>query len=471
VRLLTFRTLQQERISVSAGNMTQDGSGLTYTFDAENRLTLASGMSGGPYCYVYDGNGLRVAKKSNASSCSSGTVTKIYWRSLSGDALAEMDGSGSTTNSAYNEYVFFAGRRVGSRNGSGGIFYWFADQLGTTRSITTGNGPGQTSGQLCYDADFTPYGQEMQHTEHLQTTACPPNYKFTGYERDTETGLDYAFARYYSSSLGRFLSTDPLGGSIGSLQSHNAYAYVLNDPINFVDPTGMNLVAPGQCDMSHGLCGGFALGLQIFPIFGLYNGEEEPPLLGFLLDFSFGYFGPSGGAGGPANSTVNKAALEQCANQLFGVGMTSFTPSVPGDSTAPGANGSFSGVMAGIYNGTGNPLLPGPYQFTVTNDVTMNWQSITLYEIRNGSIGPNGRAFGYTPSYAPFTNFSARNIPASGMYGLNYVQIWELGNSLGFITGKQIPAVWNYIPGSSNEPGQILEDCYGSYTLAEGRQG
>jgi RHS repeat-associated protein len=231
----------------AAGNMTNDGSGLTYTFDAENRLTLASGMTGGPYCYVYDGNGLRVAKETTTSTCSSGTtVAKIYWRSLSGDALAETDGTGSTTNSNYNEYVFFAGRRVGSRNGSGGIFYWFADGLGTTRSITTGNGPGQTSGQLCYDVDFTPYGQEMSHTEHLQTTACPPNYKFTGYERDTETGLDYAFARYYSSSLGRFLSTDPLGGSIGSLQSHNAYAYVMNNPSNLVDPTGQLLMAPGS---------------------------------------------------------------------------------------------------------------------------------------------------------------------------------------------------------------------------------
>lgn len=226
----------------AAGNMYQDGkgTGYSYSFDAENRLVLAGGMSGGPYCYVYDGNGLRVAKKSGANAdCSGGTVTKLYWRSLSGDALAETDGTGSTTNAAYNEYVFFAGRRIAQRNGPGAIFYYFADQLGSTRTITTGSGPGQTPGQLCYDADFTPYGQELSHTERLQTTACPPNYKFTGDERDPETGLDYAFARYYSSSLGRFLSTDPLGGSVGNLQSHNGYAYVVNNPLNAVDPSGM----------------------------------------------------------------------------------------------------------------------------------------------------------------------------------------------------------------------------------------
>ena len=225
----------------AAGNMTKDGSGTgwLYTFDAENRLTLAAGPTGGPYCYVYDGLGRRVAKESSATSCASGTVTRLYWRALSGDSLAETDGSGSTTNAAYTEYVFFAGRRIASRNGSGAIFYYFADQLSSTRTITTGSGAGQTPGQLCYDADFTPYGQEISYTARLQTTACPPNYKFTGYERDSETGLDYAFARYYSSRLGRFLSTDPLGGAIGNLQSHNAYAYVTNNPTNGTDRLGL----------------------------------------------------------------------------------------------------------------------------------------------------------------------------------------------------------------------------------------
>src|SRR5712692_5620755 len=241
----------------AAGNMTKDGSGTgySYTFDDENHLTIATGFSGGPYCYAYDGNGLRVAKKSNSNStCSTGTVTKLYWRSIAGDALAETDGSGSATNAAYSEYVFFGGRRIASRNGSGGIFYYFADQLGSTRTITTGSGTGQTPGQLCYDADFTPYGQEISYTARLQTTACPPSYKFTGYERDTETGLDYAFARYYSSRLGRFLSTDPLGGSIGDLQSHNAYTYTLNNPTNLVDPSGLR---PG-CDRGDAACTGEA---------------------------------------------------------------------------------------------------------------------------------------------------------------------------------------------------------------------
>lgn len=215
----------------AAGNTTQDGSGTgySYSFDAENRLTKATGMTGGPYCYVYDGQGLRVAKKSGAASdCSGGTIVKLYWRRPSGDALVETDSLGN----ALDEYVFFAGRRIAARDNSLSVYYYFADPLGSTRSITDANG------KLCYDADFTPYGQEMSHTERLQTTACPPSYKFTGYERDPETGLDYAFARYYSSGLGRLLSPDPIGGLAGNLQSHNAYTYVVNNPTNLRDPVG-----------------------------------------------------------------------------------------------------------------------------------------------------------------------------------------------------------------------------------------
>src|SRR5262249_11593717 len=236
------------------GNMTKDGqSGITYTFDDENRLSNITGVTGGPLCYIYDGKGLRVAKKSGGSggTCAGGTIVSIYWRSISGDSLTETDGSGSVTAN-YAEYVFFTGRRIasrvtGSNSSNTAIFYYFADQLGSTRTITTGSGKNndgsnQTPGQLCYDQDYTPYGQEVFTTaqmSRLQTAACPPSYKFTGYQPDSDAGLPYALPPYYSSRLGRFLSTDPLGGSIGNLQSHNAYAYVVNNPMNLTDPSGL----------------------------------------------------------------------------------------------------------------------------------------------------------------------------------------------------------------------------------------
>jgi RHS repeat-associated protein len=63
--------------------------------------------------------------------------------------------------------------------------------------------------------------------------------KFTGKERDAESGLDYFGVRYYASSMGRFMSPDSSGYSgLTNPQSWNLYAYTLNNPLKFVDPTG-----------------------------------------------------------------------------------------------------------------------------------------------------------------------------------------------------------------------------------------
>jgi RHS repeat-associated protein len=64
-------------------------------------------------------------------------------------------------------------------------------------------------------------------------------YKFTSYERDQESGLDYALFRYYSPRIGRFMSADLVAGSPVSPQSLNRYSYTRNDPVNVVDPLGL----------------------------------------------------------------------------------------------------------------------------------------------------------------------------------------------------------------------------------------
>ena len=69
-----------------------------------------------------------------------------------------------------------------------------------------------------------------------------PSYKFTGKERDQESGLDYFGARYYASSMGRFSSPDPSGlyyANPANPQSLNLYSYARNNPLIGTDPTGM----------------------------------------------------------------------------------------------------------------------------------------------------------------------------------------------------------------------------------------
>ena len=227
----------------SDGDMTAD-TAFSYTYDAENRVTTASGMTNGPYCYIYDGNGLRVMKAHASGGSCTGTVTvdMLYWRNIAGQTIAESDGTGSTSNSNYNEYIFFAGRRVAQSNpASGSLYYYFVDHLGSTRVVTN------STGTACYEVDFLPYGNE--NTPAGFTNTCSTRYRFTGYERDLETaygtsaGNDYAFARYYNTRLGRFMSGDPLSGKAGDPQTLNKYAYVRNNPMGMIDPTGMD----GQC--------------------------------------------------------------------------------------------------------------------------------------------------------------------------------------------------------------------------------
>jgi RHS repeat-associated protein len=121
-----------------------------------------------------------------------------------------------------------------------------ADHLGTPRMIANKSG----SLASVKRHDYLPFGEEIGgslvglvggRTTGQGYVGDTVRQKFTGYEHDGETGLEFAHARYYGSSQGRFTSTDPFMGSgrTGSPQSWNRYAYVLNNPLRLVDPTGM----------------------------------------------------------------------------------------------------------------------------------------------------------------------------------------------------------------------------------------
>src|SRR5438128_7325212 len=70
--------------------------------------------------------------------------------------------------------------------------------------------------------------------------------KYAMLERDS-TGLDHTWWRKYESTAGRWTSPDPMPGNIGDPQSFNQYSYTRNDPVNFVDPTGLLESGGGTC--------------------------------------------------------------------------------------------------------------------------------------------------------------------------------------------------------------------------------
>jgi RHS repeat-associated protein len=152
------------------------------------------------------------------------------------------------------------------------IYYFFSDSLSSTRVVT------DSQGNICFDADYYPYGKEQDYVNN-----CTQTYKFTGYERDPETatatsgGNDYAVARHYNSRIFRFLQPDPAGMAAADPtdpQTWNRYAYVRNDPANMTDPTGMDDCGDFGCDT-----GGFGGGLDSGGGFG--GGDciwcEQPP--------------------------------------------------------------------------------------------------------------------------------------------------------------------------------------------------
>jgi RHS repeat-associated protein len=221
-------TTQNQFVGMSydaAGNLTNDGAGLTPGYNAEGQLVYAGGWTS-----RYDGDGKRLSKRGYSSFSVEG-----YGYGIGTDPLYETN----YNNAILNEYVFFNGRRIARRDGSGNVFYYFTDHLGTSREIVQA---GQTL--PCYDADFYPFGREQM----VYTNTCPQNYKFTGKERDGN-GLDNFGARYNSSQYGRFMTPDPFipfnlkrdkfQAWISNPQHWNKYAYALNNPLLYVDPSGM----------------------------------------------------------------------------------------------------------------------------------------------------------------------------------------------------------------------------------------
>jgi RHS repeat-associated protein len=230
----------------AAGNMITNGSN-SYVYDAENRLIWTSG-----YRYVYDGDGDRAEKCVAATSTTpcptSGTNGTLYWRGRGSDPLDETDLSGNVVE----EYIYFNGQRVARRevSGSGGtiaVHYYFSDHLGSHGVVENA-----TASACEQDVDYYPYGGEEND---YCSTQVAQHYKFTGKERDTESGLDNFGARYEASSLGRFMTPDWAAkpatvpyAKFGDPQTLNLYAYTENGPVNKADADGHKFAAPVGVD-------------------------------------------------------------------------------------------------------------------------------------------------------------------------------------------------------------------------------
>ena len=202
----------------AVGNVIADPQGRSFIYDAENKqVEVENSLEQSIGSYWFDGDGKRIKKEGLAPNGQPELTVFVY------DA-------GGTLIGEYSTAIETAAPKVQ---------YLTADHLGSPRINTDQNGT------VTSRTDYLPYGEEITA---LGGRSPNENYSpddirkgFTGYESDAETGLDYAQARMYRSSLGRFNGADPLlnSGRPGIPQSWNRYSYVANSPIKFTDPLGL----------------------------------------------------------------------------------------------------------------------------------------------------------------------------------------------------------------------------------------
>jgi RHS repeat-associated protein len=228
----------------AVGNLLNDGAH-SYTFDAENKISKVDGLS----AYVYDGDGQRVRKLVNENL--------RFNYGIGGQQIAEFDGA---TGALKREYVYGASGLVATIEpaavSANGTRYTTSDHLGSPRVVTN------AAAGVASRHDYMPFGEQLFNGGRTfgmgYGTTDGIRQKFTSYERDNETGLDYAQVRYYANSQGRFTSPDPyviffemkagrnpregaqiLRAYTSEPQNWNRYGYSLNDPVNLIDPTGL----------------------------------------------------------------------------------------------------------------------------------------------------------------------------------------------------------------------------------------
>lgn len=229
----------------SAGNLTSvSGMSRSFSYDAENRQKTAT-VNSQSSTYSYDADGRRVQ-----SVTPSGTTVYLYG----------VDGALAA------EYSTAANPLSGTR-------YVTSDHLGSTRLVTTAAGVADKS------FDYLPFGDELLSGTAGRGSTFPTagyphaptgnSIEFTGKERDSETGLDYFGARYFSGAQGRFTSPDvPLVDQRAQdPQSWNLYSYGRNNPLKYTDPTGRCSKASGGytdegSELFSGPCSGGQIGEQ-----------------------------------------------------------------------------------------------------------------------------------------------------------------------------------------------------------------
>ena len=210
--------------------MLSSPSGMTLSYDVENRMTYANTTSSAMK-YAYDGQNKRMFScPYNSSQGVCAPTQTFYFYGPNGKLLA-------TFNPQYTA-VYYCSNQICQPTltiAQLSVSQYFGSRL-------LGN-----EDRLGSRGRYYPYGEDRG------TNPGDGSVTFATYTRDSSTGLNYADQRYYATGWGRFVSPDRYRAMAASLnnpgipQSWNRYAYVTGDPANYLDPTGKLICGPNGC--------------------------------------------------------------------------------------------------------------------------------------------------------------------------------------------------------------------------------
>jgi RHS repeat-associated protein len=169
--------------------------------------------------YAYDPEGFRVVKKAK------GETTHYVFQGT--EPIFEKN----ITTGKMKSFVYALGKHLARVDGRIGDTeakkYWYVtDHVGSIRAVT------DKDGKKVWSADYLAFGKQFGKDSE---TDFEELHSFTGKEYDPDTGLHYYNARWYDAELGRFISEDP----VGDPNNPNLYSYCRNNPLRFIDPTGL----------------------------------------------------------------------------------------------------------------------------------------------------------------------------------------------------------------------------------------
>ncbi|WP_158819305.1 RHS repeat-associated core domain-containing protein [Granulicella sp. S156] len=438
----------------TVGEMTFDGRH-SYTYNADGYI---ASVDDGAITYRYDAEGNRILKRIKTGS---GTAdTRYIW--FDGQLLAQQQPDG-----IWIDYVYAQGNRIASTSThsdpttgnpvTDATTYFLTDTVGLTRMALSADGTVLSQG------DFAPFGTLLRDRTSRKAPgiASAAAISFTGEVHDDETGLDTYKYRSYNPSLGRWMSPDPSGeyyANLSSPQSLNLYAYVLNDPLKYLDALG--LYSDPNCGPNDGNC------------VNVDGGGDDDGGDGGAGGVGGGGSGVTGGGGGGGSGSPSSPApnpnLKPCPTAVIRPANVAPTPTSASEITAPPAvSGTLTINTSGVSSSSGstssNAAGDGHAWITFTTDSGVTYTYGTWGNTHGaqgvGGVNENSE-LAYVPTASESTHITAAQAGTLAKYISAEIAQGDAAWTLTFPCSGFAAAAWSQTTGQNLDPatGGTLDD-------------